>query len=55
MPFIHRSQIDPKTRTEQLAKYRRKLKEDLLNPALTQQQRAQIKKKLDQLTKTTRP
>jgi len=43
MPFISREQIDPKIRAKYERKYKAQLKEALLNPGLTDEQKAYLR------------
>lgn len=49
MPFIRRSQIPSGIRKDHTETYRDALRQRLLDPSLTSEQRASIKKQLDTL------
>lgn len=46
MPFIRRSQINPKIRAPYERKYKAKLRETLRNPGLTEKQKEAIRDKI---------
>ncbi len=52
MPFIQRSDIDPKIRLPYERKYKGQLREALRNPALTTEQREAIQSKIRAVGKT---
>lgn len=55
MPFITKSQIPPDVRKKHTDAYRDSLRQQLLNPALTQQQRVSVKETITMLSSAVSP
>jgi hypothetical protein len=51
MPFIHRMQIKPEVRAVHETALKERLRQDLLSPALTNEQRCAIRKQLETIGK----
>ena len=51
MPFLTRQKMDPKLRTDSEKAHRAKLRQALLTPGMTAEQKAQIKAEIGQIGK----
>ena len=51
MPFLSQDQIKPEVKKKHLEKYKRQLKESLMNPLITPDQMADLKEKLRRVGK----